>query len=167
MKVERLGAEVKRATIELSQIEMQLSQSASKTSKVQGNPVVVQDASSEAWCKLQSLRAQLNNLVEDLERSKNQDAGGTLSDIPALQAACCQCHTEPSIQDENGPGDTANPEAGALELASIAIAVDLTSRPGIVHEIENLLADSVRTWITPATTSYRVWGQLKLILNLA
>lgn len=158
---------MKRATIELSQIDMKLSQSASRTRKVQGNDVVSQDASSEAWCKLQALRAKLNDLVEDLERSKNQNVGGTLSDIPALQAACCQCHTEPSIQDENGPGDTADAEAGALELASVAIAVDLTSRPGIVHELENLLADSVRTGITLATDSFGVWGQLKLVLESA
>lgn len=175
-KVDKVKAEVKSATIELDQIEGQLSQSTSRkarkghiASAIQQdeNPLIISSASgergvemsraqekhalaggtgTEAWYKLQVLRAQVNILVEDLRRSNDESMVDT-PDYPSvrLRATCLQWGNEASLNGPHGQEDVAAMESCALELASLAIAVDMTSCRGLIHELKNVLAESVRT----------------------
>lgn len=175
-KVDKLKAEVKSATIELGQIEGQLSQGTSRKtrkrttapamqqhenhldikspsgekefqmSRAQGKDAVAGDTSTQAWYKLQVLRAQLKLLVEDLERSNDESVGDTLDDPSVrLRAACWQWCNEASLDDASGQEGVVIMESCALELASLAVAVDFTSCSGLIHELESALFDSVRT----------------------
>lgn len=172
LEVDKLQAEVKNATIELDQIERQLIQSSStRAPKRLAAPALHREeksdnsspavdgqrgstasrefaaeapgTGSQPWYKLQAIRVQLNMLLEDLERSRSDDGSNTV-DERLLRSACWQLLDE-EPRHANYPEGVSKLELGALEMASFAVALELTWYPGLAHELERSFADEVCT----------------------
>lgn len=143
-KIESLKAKIKSASTKLAQTERQISQSASRnvrsaqSAQIKPRTNVVADekrgggssdegnqVGSQAWYRLEMLRAQHCVLVEDLQRSESADVGkddDPLRQASLLTAACWQLR-------DNGSSDAGNEQgtAAALELAAAVVAAGLTS----------------------------------------
>lgn len=182
VKVGKLETEVKTATVKLGQIERQIGQASRRVPRSTVAPSIPQDedlsdsssmseekqanlakprtegefaqaARSQSRCNLQVLRAQLDMLLQDLERSK---AGRVdpLRERSLLQAACWQLRNERPLDGESLQDSVAALELAALEMAALTVAVDETSSPGLGLQIERILRYEVYSGSTCVCVLY-------------
>lgn len=157
-KVGNLKAEVKKATVELTQTQRKLSQTVSQTASRgsiiqrvsprlgQSRPSIITtvneegegDIDSKAWYQLEMLRAQHCVLVEDLEQSTCTTAEESGDDESlrerALLAVACWQLRDNNDSNANAEFNAEEDSDAALELAAVAVAADLTSAPSDVPQ---------------------------------